>query len=202
MKTAGLALLSVALASCASPDVRVTHTDRAMIDAPPPKAIYIRPFRIACASFDPCVNDGAKPIRQALAPVEFANDLQEELAKIAPSRVLEPDEYAPLGWLVDGEFQQVQSGYSPGWWNPCVTGPRDSCINLHIRIRDLCQRGAVVYEFDVAAGTQKSPYGSIYKPGLGYPLPFDFRNTAELIALTITPDPFRYGYRNSPVLRY
>ena len=60
----------------------------------------------------------------------------------------------------------------------------------------------MVYEFDVAAGSTVDRNGSIYSPGMGYPLPFDFRNAAELIALTLTPDPFRYGVRNSPVMRY
>jgi hypothetical protein len=60
----------------------------------------------------------------------------------------------------------------------------------------------VIYEFDVEAETKPGTFGSLYTPGLGYPLPFDFRNTAELIALTLTPDPFRYGVRSSPVLRY
>ena len=111
MKTPLFALLpALALASCTSPNaIRVTHTDAATVTTPP-KAIYIRPFRIACAEFDRCTPDGGRPLRQSLAPIEFADDLQEELAKIAPARVLKPDEYAPLGWLVDGEFQEVESG--------------------------------------------------------------------------------------------
>ena len=204
MKTSLFSLFSaLALASCASPNnIRITHTDAAAVTLPP-KAIYIRPFRIACADFDRCSPDGGKPIRQALAPIEFANDLQEELAKIAPATVLKPDECAPLGWLVDGEFQCVESGYSPGWWSPKGdTVTRNSCVKLHVRIRDVSQKGAVVYEFDVASGTQGAVFGSLYKPGAGYPLPFDFRNAAERIALSITPDPFRYGYRSSPVMRY
>ena len=204
MKTPLLALLSVmALASCTSPNnICVTRTDTAAVTTSP-KAIYIRPFRIAGAEFDRCSPDGGKLLRESLAPTEFANDLQEQLAKIAPATVLKPDESAPLGWLVDGEFQEVESGYSPGWWSPKGdTVTRASCVKLHVRIRDVCQRGAVVYEFDVAAGTKGSPFGSIYQPGMGYPLPFDFRNAAERIALAITPDPFKYGVRCSPVMRY
>jgi len=204
MKTPRIALFSLlALASCASPGTRVTHTQVATIEAGHPKAIYIRPFRIECAEFDRCLADGEKLLRQSLAPTEFAEDLQEQLAKIAPARVLNPGEDAPLGWLVDGEFQEVESGYSPGWWSPKGdTVTRASCVNLHVRIRDVCQKGAIVYEFDVASGTKGSPFGSIYQPGMGYPLPFDFRNAAERIALAITPDPFRYGVRCSPVMRY
>ena len=204
MKTTLLALCSIlTLASCSGPGAgtRVTHTDIAT-GAVNPKAIYIRPFRIACADFDRCSPSGNLLIRKSLAPIEFANDLQEELAKIAPAMVLKPYEYAPLGWLVDGEFQEVESGYSPCWWSP--TGDsvtRRSCVKLHVRIRDVC-RNAVVYEFDVAGGTRGTAVGSVYKPGMGYPLPFDFRNTAERIALSITPDPFKYGVRSSPVIRY
>jgi len=208
MKTPPLAscatLALVLLASCASPGIRVTHTDVAT-GAVNPRAIYIRPFRIACAEFDRCAPIGNTPIRKSLAPIELANDLQEELAKIAPSTVLKPCETAPLGWLVDGEFQVVESGYSPERWSPLRnrgnTFSRNSCLNLHVRVRDVCQ-GNVLYEFDVAGGTKASPFGSLYKPGMGYALPFDFRNTAERIALTMTPDPFRYGYRDSPVMRY
>ena len=205
MKTLLLAFCSalalLGLASCASPGVRVTQTQVAT-GAVNPKAIYIRPFRIACADFDRCNPAGNTPIRQSLAPIEFANDLQEQLAKIAPSTVLKEGECAPLGWLVDGEFHVVETGYSPGWWSPLGdTVSRQSCVKLHVRVRDV-NCGNVLYEFDVAGGTKGSPFGSLYKPGMGYPLPFDFRNTAELIALTMTPDPFRYGYRNSPVMRY
>lgn len=205
MKTALLAFCSalvlVGLAACASPGVRVTQTQVAT-GAVNPKAIYIRPFRIAGAEFDVCNPAGNTPIRESLAPIEFANDLQEELAKIAPATVLKPCESAPLGWLVDGEFRLVQTGYNPEWWSPLGdTVSRQSCLVLHVRVKDVqCNR--VVYEFDVAGGTKGSPFGSIYKPGMGYPLPFDFRNTAELIALTMTPDPFRYGVRSSPVMRY
>ena len=192
----------VLLAACARPGVRVTHTDVAT-GAVNPKAIYIRPFRIACTEFDCCTPSGNRLIRKSLAPIEFANDLQEEFAKIAPSTVLKPDEAAPLGWLVDGEFLEVESGYSPCWWSPLGNSvTRASCLVVHVRIRDVAQRGTVLYEFDVATGTKGTSFGSIYKPGMGYPLPFDMRNAAEKIALSITPDPFRYGYRSSPVMRY
>jgi len=214
MKTILLALCpALLLAACAGPVVRITHTDVAT-GAVNPKAIYIRPFRIACAPFDVCTPSGNAPIRKSLAPVEFANNLQEELSKIAPARVLGAGETAPLGWVVDGEFVSVETGYSPAWWNPLGDAvSRNSCVKLHVRVRDVGSRGEalssaasssgrVVYEFDIQAGTKAGSFGSVATPGLGYPLPFDFRNTAELIALSLTPDPFRYGYRNSPVQRY
>lgn len=221
MKTTLLTLCSaLLLASCAGPGVRVTHTDVAT-GAVNPRAIYIRPFQISCADFDRCSPSGNAPIRQSLAPIEFANNLQEQLAKIAPSMVLKPCEDAPLGWLVDGRFEVVESGYSPEWWTPLGGAvSRKSCLRLHVRVTDVSRKGKacasgvyggravsnntgdVVYEFDVEASTKPGCFGSDSTPGMGYPLPFDFRNTAELIAMTMTPDPFKYGERLSPVLRY
>ena len=204
MKTLLLALCpALMLAACAGPQACVTHTDVAT-GAANPKAIYIRPFQIADAPFDHCPPGGNTPLRKSLAPLELANALQEELAKIAPATVLKPCEDAPTGWLVDGRFEMVESGYSPKCWSPCGDSAiRPSCLKLHVRVTDMhCGNGRVVYEFDVAAGSTVDRNGSIYSPGMGYPLPFDFRNAAELIALTLTPDPFRYGVRNSPVMRY
>lgn len=201
MKTLLLALLPVLwLTSCADTGVRVTQTDVAT-GAVNPKAIYIRPFRV-CA-FDHCSPSGDRELRASLAPVEFANDLQEELAKIAPSRVLEPGEAAPVGWLVDGEFESVESGYSrEGCWPWNAPLLRPSCVKLHVCIREANRPGAVLYAFNVTAKTKANAWGGVTKPGMGYPLPFDFRNTAEQIALSLTPDPFRYGVRISPAQRY
>ena len=190
------------LASCCTkPGACVTHTDVAT-GATNPRAIYIRPFQIAGTPFDRCTPSGNARIRKSLAPIEFADNLQEELSKIAPAMVLKPGEAAPLGWLVDGVFQTVESGYSPHRYGPWgFPVPRPSCVRLHVRVTDV-NRSGVVYEFDVAAGTREGTMGCINQPGTGYPLPFDFRNAAELIALTLTPDPFKYGVRSSPVMRY
>ena len=83
---------------------------------------------------------------------------------------------------------------------------RKSCVLLHVRVSEVgspCTRpGRVVYEFDVEAGTKEGSFGSVTTPGLGYPLPFDRRNAAELIATMLTPDPFKYGVRCSPEFRY
>ena len=210
MKTPLLSLLALCpallLAACSSPRARVTHTEVAT-GAVNPQAIYIRPFPVAYGQFDRCSPSGNRPIRAALASVEFANDLQEELSKIAPARVLAPGEDAPVGWRVDGWFEAIESGYAPCGWNPFrKTASRPSCLKLHIRVTDVCRSrcggDGVVYAFDVQAGTRAEGVGSPASPGLGYPLPFDFRNTAELIALTLTPDPFRYGVRTSPEMRY
>lgn len=217
MKTTMLWVLlpAVLWAGCSTgAKVRVTQTQVAT-GAVHPEAIYIRPFRIAGAPFDRCEPGGNTPIRKSLAPREFANDLQEQLSKLAPARVLEADELAPTGWVVEGEFVAVESGYAPEPWTPMGSSvSRPSCLKLHVRVRDVSQTcgehlakgrivgGPVVYEFDVTAGTRAGSFGSVYAPGMGYPLPFDRRNAAELIALTLTPDPFKYGVRSSPVFRY
>jgi len=81
-----------------------------------PRAIYIRPFCVDTAKFtgDQAQTDGEMPIRKALAPVEFAQDLKEQLEKIAPARILKPGETARIGWLVDGEFDVVDGGSPVG----------------------------------------------------------------------------------------
>lgn len=206
MKT--LALLSVlpflCLASCSAPPVRITQTQVATPEVFPPRAIYIRPFQLG--PFDRCSPSGDRELRASLAPVEFANDLQEELAKIAPARVLKPGEQAPCGWVVDGEFESIESGYPPERWRPWGSPRWDpfaqpSCVKMHVRIREV-RGGRLLYAFDVAAWSKGEHFGSVTRSGMGYPLPFDFRNAAEQIALAITPDPFRYGARVSPELRY
>ena len=82
------------------------------VGASDPKAIYIRPFCIDAAVFegDEAASDGEMPIRKALTPVEFAQDLKEELEKIAPARILKDHESPRLGWLVDGHFDRVDGG--------------------------------------------------------------------------------------------
>src|SRR5207302_6809833 len=81
-----------------------------------PRAIYIRPFCVDTAKFtgDQAQSDGEMPIRKALAPVEFAQDLKEQLEKIAPARILKPHETARIGWVVDGEFDVVDGGSPVG----------------------------------------------------------------------------------------
>ena len=66
-----------------------------------PAAIYIRPFCIDTAVFrgDEADSDGEMPIRKALAPVELAQDLKEELERIAPARILKDHERPRVGWI-------------------------------------------------------------------------------------------------------
>src|SRR5450432_2580732 len=60
------------------------------VGAANPAAIYIRPFCIDAAVFkgDEATTDAENPIRKALTPVAFADNLKEELSKMAPSLVI------------------------------------------------------------------------------------------------------------------
>src|SRR6266576_5761264 len=104
-----------------------------------PRAIYIRPFCVDTAKFtgDQAQTEGEYPIRKALAPVEFAEDLKEQLEKIAPARVLKPHETAPLGWLVDGEFDVVDGGSPGARFFLGSFGVGQSVLALHVRVTDV-----------------------------------------------------------------
>jgi hypothetical protein len=204
--------------SCAG--VRVVDTQVAT-GATNPDVIYIRPFQVEGAEFvgNHAGGPGERPIRKSLAPAEFSIALQEELEKLAPTRILKDDEVATHGWLVDGAFDVVDAG-KPAHRAlpfPAANPNGQSRIQLHVRITDLgsrsvavddkdgstlSRRGQVIYEFDVAGGSRASgARGSIYAPGLGYSAPFDYRNAAERIRHAIEPDPHRYGVRTSPTIR-
>ena len=219
MKLSLLALLTALLfTSCAGSRIANTSVSTGATN---PKAIYIRPFTVAYA------RTNSSPIRKSLLPAQFASILEEELDKIAPAMVLKPDEYPPLGWLVEGQFEVVQSNLPQTRMGPTkgfATGP--SRVKIHVRITDLGKdpvkevtkeevkadatgasvteskvatyEGRVVYEFDVIASSGfNGPYGSIYAPGMGDSVSFDLRNAAERIYLALTPDPFRYGTRGA-----
>ncbi len=206
------------LTSCAG--VYVVDTQVAT-GATNPKVIYIRPFTVAGAEFvgSHAGGVGERPIRKSLAPAEFSMALQQELTKLAPTRILKDDEVATQGWLVDGAFDLVDAG-TPAHRAlpfPGANGAGRSKVQIHVRITDLgsrsisvddkdgstlSRRGQVIYEFDVAGGSRGSgPRGSMYAPGLGYATPFDYRNAAERIRHAIEPDPLRYGVRTSPTIR-
>src|SRR6266436_3594530 len=109
------------------------------VGASNPSAIYIRPFCIDRAVFegDEAASIGEMPIRKALAPVEFAEDLKEELEKIAPARILKDNETPRVGWLVDGEFDVVDGGSRVGRF---FLGSFCGCqlfLALHVRITDV-----------------------------------------------------------------
>ena len=162
-----------------------------------PAAIYIRPFCIDTAVFrgDEALTDGEMPIRKAITPVEFANDLKEQLEKIAPARILKDTERPRTGWLVEGHFDVVDGGSPLGRFFLGNFGVGQSFLALHVRITDV-DRGLVVYEFDVAGGSRfQGKFGTVRASGLGRATHFDLQNAAERIYLTLSANPYRYGER-------
>lgn len=219
MKNRLFALCTVLLlSSCAG--TKIVHTDIAT-GATNPKAIYIRPFDVTYTDYigKHTGGPGERPIRRSLAPAEFAIDLRNELSKMAPALVLKDDEVAHVGWLVTGDFELVDAG-DPNLRGWVGWGAGRSRVKLHVRVIDLESRkargdakeadasrelakgrGNIIYEFDVAGGSNASgSMGSIYAPGLGYSVPFDFKNAAERIRMALTPDPHRFGDRTSTTL--
>jgi hypothetical protein len=175
----------------------VRFTTNCGVGAYNPSAIYIRPFCIDTASFqgDEALTDGEMPIRKALTPVEFANNLKQQLEKIAPARILRDHETPRVGWLVDGEFQMVDGGSPVGRFFLGNFGVGQSMLALHVRVTDV-ERGVVVYEFDMAGGSRfQGRHGTVRASGLGRASHFDLQNAAERIYLTLSANPYRYGER-------
>jgi hypothetical protein len=181
----------------------VYMTTNCGVGAYAPKAIYIRPFCIDTAVFtgDQTNSDGEMPIRKALTPVEFAGALKEQLEKMAPARILKDYETPRTGWLVEGEFAMVDGGSIIGrsiFFGHFGVG--QSHLALHVRVTDV-DRGVVVYEFDMAGGSNlQGRGGTLRASGLGYARSFDLVNAAERIYLVLTPNAFRYGTRTDIAL--
>jgi hypothetical protein len=179
------------------------HMVNCGVGASHPSAIYVRPFCIDTATFqgDVAASDGEMPIRKALTPVAFATDLREQLEKIAPTRILRENESPRVGWLVEGQFDVVDGGSQLGRFFFGHLGAGQSFLALHVRVTDV-ERGLVVYEFDVAGGSRlQGKAGTLRASGLGRATPFDLKNAAERIYLTLSEDPFRYGARADVTLR-
>lgn len=167
-----------------------------------PSAIYIRPFCVDTAVFqgDQANSDGEMPIRKALAPVEFASDLKEQLEKMAPARILKDNETPRTGWLVEGQFDLIDGGSPAGRFFFGQFGAGRSVLALHVKVTDV-DRGTVVYEFDMSGGSRfQGRRGSLRASGLGRALHFDLQNAAERIYLTLSANPFRYGNRSNIAL--
>ena len=173
------------------------------IGAPPPKAIYIRPFCIDTAIFtgDQTPSDGEMPLRKAIMPHEFAGDLKEQLELLAPARILRDDETPRTGWLVEGEFSVVDGGDPVGRFFLGTFGVGRSILALHVKITDV-DRGITVYEFDMAGGSRgQGRHGPLRAAGLGRGTAFDLVNAAERIYLVLEPNAHRYGARSGVALR-
>ena len=167
------------------------------VGASNPSAIYVRPFCIDTAVFqgDEAQTDGEMPLRKAITPVEFANDLKQQLEKIAPTRILKDTETPRVGWLVDGHFEIVDGGSPAGRFFFGYFGAGRSFLALHVRVTDVT-RGVVVYEFDMAGGSRgQGKLGTLRAAGLGRATHFDLQNAAERIYITLSPNPYRYGER-------
>lgn len=182
----------------------VYMTTNCGVGAYAPKAIYIRPFCIDTGVFtgDQTNSDGEMPIRKALTPVEFAGALKEQLEKMAPARILKDYETPRTGWLVEGEFTMVDGGSIIGrsiFFSHFGVG--QSHLALHVRVTDV-DRGVVVYEFDMAGGSNlQGRGGTVRASGLGYARSFDLVNAAERIYLVLTPNAYRYGTRHDIALQ-
>lgn len=219
MKHVLLALsATLVLTSCAG--VRVANTQVAS-GATNPRAIYVRPFDVAATEFigHHSGGRGERPIRQSLAGREFAGNLKQELEKLAPARVIERDEAPTEGWLVEGSLDVVDGGSRFARALPVYNhlGVGRSKVLIHVRVSEVGghyvetdkkndsvvgKKGRVVYEFDLAGGSHASgELGSIYAPGLGYSVPFDFKNAAERVMMALSVDPHHYGVRTSPTIR-
>ncbi|HEV2045909.1 MAG TPA: DUF4410 domain-containing protein [Chthoniobacterales bacterium] len=167
------------------------------VGASNPSAIYIRPFCIDTAVFqgDEALSDGEMPLRKAITPVEFAQDLKQQLEKIAPARILKDNERPRVGWLVEGQFDLVDGGSPLGRFFFGNFGAGQSFLALHVRITDV-NHGTVVYEFDMAGGSRfQGKLGTVRASGLGRATHFDLQNAAERIYLTLSANPYRYGER-------
>lgn len=173
------------------------------VGASNPSAIYVRPFCIDTAIFkgNIAASEGEMPIKKALTPVAFAGDLKEQLEKIAPTRILKENETPRVGWLVEGQFDVVDGGSPLGRFFLGNLGVGRSFLALHVRVTDV-ELGAVVYEFDLAGGSRfQGQLGTLRSSGLGKATPFDLKNAAERIYLTLSADPFRFGARSDVTLR-
>ena len=174
------------------------------VGASEPRAIYIRPFCIdtAVVRGNIAASEGEMPMRKSLIPIEFAGVLKEQLEKIAPARVLREGETPRVGWLVDGQFDLVDGGSPLGRFFLGQLGVGRSILALHVRVTDV-ERGAVVYEFDLAGGSRlQGKLGSIKASGLGrQATSFDLVNASERIYLALSPNAFRYGTRADMALR-
>lgn len=173
------------------------------VGAANPRAIYVRPFCIDNAVFqgDEAPSDGEMPIRKALTPVELAEDMKEELERIAPVRILKDNEVPRVGWLIEGNFIAVDGGSGEGRYLFGTFGAGRSYLALHVKVTDV-ERHMVVYEFDMAGGSgDQGRFGTLRAAGLGKATHFDLRNAAERMYLALSTNPSKFAVHSSPVLQ-
>lgn len=186
---------ALVLTACSGTSVKQTYV---ATGAANPSGIYIRPFNVSegAVRMDHG-GEGAKPIKESLYGRQFAETLQLEMSKMAPSMVIEADEDAPRGWVIEGDLDLLDAGLRParGVFGPLGIGK--STVMAHVRIVDV-DKGEVVYAFDISGGSGFSGrWGTLKSAGMGHAIPFDFRNLAEEIYLVLSRNPGNYGTRSS-----
>lgn len=219
MKNTLLALGAVCtFTGCAG--VGISHTDVAS-GATKPQAIYVRSYIAEDAGFKGYHGGGAgnRAIRRSLAPAEFSKAIKEEMEKMAPAMVLGEGDVPEVGWLVESQIEYVHAGSPTLRALPVLGTPGGlgrSKVNIHVRVTDVngiyvsndkdsskSGNGRVLYEFDLDGGSRGSGHlGSVYAPGLGYSVPFDYKNAAERVLYALSVDPHGYGMRSSITTRY
>jgi hypothetical protein len=180
--------------------VRVTNCG---VGAANPTAIYIRPFCVDTAVFegDQANSEGEMPIRKALAPVELAEDLKQELERIAPARIITEHQTPRVGWLVEGLFDRIDGGSPLGRFFFGYFGSGRSFLALHVKVTDVT-RGEVVYEFDMAGGSAgQGRFGTLRASGLGKAIHFDLRNAAQRTYIVLSTNPYKFGQASDVVLQ-
>ena len=180
--------------------VRMTNCG---VGASNPTAIYIRPFCIDTAVFegDQANSEGEMPIRKALAPVELAEDMKQELERIAPARIIDEHQTPRVGWLVEGRFDRVDGGSPLGRFFFGYFGAGRSFLALHVKVTDVTH-GEVVYEFDMAGGSGgQGRFGTLRASGLGKAGHFDLRNTAQRTYIVLSTNPYKFGQASDVVLQ-
>jgi hypothetical protein len=166
-------------------------------------AIYIRPFCIDTAVFegDQANSEGEMPIRKALTPVELAEDMKQELERIAPARIIDEHQSPRVGWLVEGRFDRVDGGSPLGRFFFGYFGAGRSFLALHVKVTDVT-RGEVVYEFDMAGGSRgQGRFGTLRASGLGKAGHFDLRNAAERMYVVLSTNPYKFAQHSDVVLQ-
>jgi len=201
-----LSLATLSFVGCANVEVTKTYVASG---AHHPSSIYIRPFTVATATFTGDHGPaGELPIRQALAPAELSMALKEELAKIAPTMVIDDNDIPEEGWVVNGNIDLVDGGNQAQRFFARHTGAGRTTAVVHVRVTRAGEESGesdgkggapngVLYAFDVKSSSKLADAaGSVYSSGLGSSAMFDYRNIAEEVMRVLSPDPYRYGVRD------
>ena len=201
------------LSSCAG--TKIVHTDVAT-GATNPKAIYIRPFDITYCDYigQHPGGLGNGPSAARSRPRNLPTISRSSWARSRPPWCSGTTKHPMSAGWSRGNFNSSTRGIR-GSAGSSASMRGASHIKLHVRVIDLEAKNApvdpkdrnakreltagsgnVIYEFDVAGGSRLSgPAGTVYAPGPGYAVPFDFKNAADRISMALTPDPLRYGDR-------